>query len=138
MSNWIKNPGYMTPAYGTLVDVRYRNGDENLHVHAGWPHDDTGSDSPSNASDWSLDGSRMDIVEWRLHGAPEQTPEQTPEAISSEIKQTNINLLCAKILEQDRIAGCWLLGEEPSVEEQEAFVRLDGEIVALAKGMIDL
>ena len=65
---WIEWGGGECPVpRGTLVDVRYRNGDENHHVGAGLSFCDTGSNPDLNAEDWSKDNSSSDIIAYRLH-----------------------------------------------------------------------
>lgn len=65
---WIEWGGGECPApTGTLVDVRYRNGEENHHIGAGISFDDTGSNPDRNAEDWNNDGSPLDIIAYRLH-----------------------------------------------------------------------
>lgn len=51
---------------GTLADVIYRNGDENLHVEAGVSPCNTGSIPEKNASDWGSYGFSNDIIAHRL------------------------------------------------------------------------
>lgn len=70
---WIEWGGGECPVpRGTLVDVRYRNGEENHHVGAGVPFDDTGSNHDRNAMDWEDDGSLLDIIAYRLHQPQEE------------------------------------------------------------------
>lgn len=66
MTDWKKNPGYLPVEYDTLVDVEYRNGLVNNHVRAGRSLDQRGSLPEYNARDWRIDGSKMDIVRWKL------------------------------------------------------------------------
>ena len=62
--DWIDWPGGECPVpTGTLVDVRYRNGEENHHIGAGI----------SFAEDWNNDGSPLDIIAYRLHKSQEVT-----------------------------------------------------------------
>ena len=69
MSNeWIEWKGGECPVeVGTLVDVRYRNGEENFHVEAGiWIYT-SGSDPEALAHDWIHDDNDYDIIAYRLH-----------------------------------------------------------------------
>lgn len=64
---------------GTLVDVRYRNGEENHHVGAGIPFDDTGSNHNRNAADWENNGNLLDIIAYRLHQPQEVAQTETEQ-----------------------------------------------------------
>lgn len=65
---WIEWGGGECPVEkGTLVDVRYRNGEENHHVGAGLSFCDTGSNPDLCAEDWSKDDTSSDIIAYRLH-----------------------------------------------------------------------
>lgn len=65
---WIEWAGGKCPVEeGTLVDVRYRNGHENHHVHAGEWCDDTGSDPAWCAENWTHSNNNHDIIAYRLH-----------------------------------------------------------------------
>lgn len=85
--SWIEWGGGECPVEkGTLVDVRYRNGEENHHVGADIPLDDTGSNPDRNATDWKNDDSPLDITAYRLHhpqqaGKPEASEEDLNECI---------------------------------------------------------
>lgn len=75
---WIQwNGGKMPVDKGTLIDVKYRNGEVNLHVSAGFPLVDNGSVSGKYACDWHSSESKYSIVAYRLHVPQEQkTPQQ--------------------------------------------------------------
>ena len=93
---------------GTLVDVVYRNGNENLHVGAGVYPCFTGSDFAKNAYDWSEDGVGADIIAYRLSEVEDKSSSLVPlseekvKAIQANIKHTGnetwttatINSLC--------------------------------------------
>lgn len=83
---WIEWGGGECPVpTGTLVDVRYRNGEENHHVGAGIFFDDTGSNPDRNAEDWNNDGSPLDIIAYRLHQPQEAVqPKADDEADLNE------------------------------------------------------
>lgn len=63
---------------GTLVDVKYRCGDVNLHIKAGEP-DSAGSIDTAFAVRWSKLGAEYDIIAYRLH--------QPKEAGQTEVEQ---------------------------------------------------
>jgi len=76
MSNWIEwNGGECPVETGTLVDVKYRNGNVNFHVMAEFDGCDTGSDPGSNAYDWTNNDNPGDIIAYRLHNQYAATPE---------------------------------------------------------------
>lgn len=82
---WIEWGGGECPVpTGTLVDVRYRNGEENHHIGAGISFDDTGSNPDRNAEDWNNDGSPFDIISYRLH-KPQQAEQ--PEASEEDLNE---------------------------------------------------
>lgn len=83
---WIEWGGGECPVpTGTLVDARYRNGEENHHVGAGIFFDDTGSNPDRNAEDWNNDGSPLDIIAYRLHQPQEAVqPKADDEADLNE------------------------------------------------------
>jgi hypothetical protein len=83
---WIEWGGGECPVpRGTLVDVRYRNGEENHHIGAGIFFDDTGSNPDINAEDWNNDGSPLDIIAYRLHQPQEaEQPKADEEADLNE------------------------------------------------------
>ena len=92
VDGWIDWPGGECPVEkGTLVDVRYRNGEENHHVGAGISFDRTGSNPDNNAKDWNNDGSSLDIISYRLH-QPQQTeqPEVSEEDLNECIGQAPV------------------------------------------------
>lgn len=81
---WIEWGGGECPVpRGTLVDVRYRDGNENHQVGAGTPFDDTGSNPDRNATDWENDDSPLDIIAYRLH-KPQEATEADDEADLNE------------------------------------------------------
>lgn len=64
---WIEWGGGECPVEkGTLVDVKYRCGDVNLHIKAGEP-DSAGSIDTAFAVRWSKLGAEYDIIAYRLH-----------------------------------------------------------------------
>lgn len=75
---WIQwNGGEMPVEKGTLVDVKYRNGEVNLHVSAGFPPVYNGSMPGKYACGWHSSESKYSIVAYRLHVTQEQkTPQQ--------------------------------------------------------------
>ena len=88
---WIDWVGGECPVEkGTLVDVRYRNGEENHRVGAGIPFDDTGSNHYRNATDWENDGNLLDIIAYRLHQPKEvaQTEAEQEADLNDCIGQT--------------------------------------------------
>lgn len=81
---WIEWGGGECPVEeGTLVDVRYRNGEENHHVGAGLSFCDTGSNPDLNAEDWSKDDTSSDIIAYRLH-QPQEVTEADDESDLNE------------------------------------------------------
>lgn len=103
---WIEWGGGECPVdEGTLVDVRYRNGEENHHVGAGIYFDDTGSNPDLNAEDWISDGSQFDIIAYRLH----QT--QKAELVSVGLVDKPIDDACR--VEED-LNDC--VGQAPETE----------------------
>lgn len=81
---WIEWGGGECPVpRGTLVDVRYRDGNENHQVGAGAPFDDTGSNPDRNAADWQNDDSPLDIIAYRLRN-PQEVTEADDEADLNE------------------------------------------------------
>ena len=81
---WIEWSGGECPVEeGTLVDVRYRNGEENHHVGAGLSFCDTGSNPDLNAEDWSKDDTSSDIIAYRLH-QPQEVTEADDESDLNE------------------------------------------------------
>lgn len=88
---WIEWGGGECPVEkGTLVDVRYRDGEENHHVGAGIPLDDTGSNHDRNATDWENDGNLLDIIAYRMHQPQEvaQTEAEQEADLNDCIGQT--------------------------------------------------
>lgn len=90
---WIDWPGGECPVEkGTLVDVRYRNGDENHHVAAGvWGYVAAGGDLRGMfAYDWSYGSSGNDIIAYRLHQPQEleQTEAEQEAYLNECIGQT--------------------------------------------------
>ena len=88
---WIEWGGGECPVEkGTLVDVRYRNGEENHHVGADITFDDTGSNHDRNATYWENDGSLLDIIAYRLH-QPKKSEQVRADACNAYagIKEVN-------------------------------------------------
>lgn len=73
MSEYIDHDGGEMPvALGTIIDIKYRNGDENLHVAAGVQNNAGGSKWMFNAYWWlheKEEPNDYDIVSYRLHEA---------------------------------------------------------------------
>ena len=81
---WIEWGGGECPVpRGTLVDVRYRNGEENHHVGAGLSFCDTGSNPDLSAEYWSKDDTSSDIIAYRLH-QPQEVTEADDESDLNE------------------------------------------------------
>ena len=123
-NNWIEWKGGECPVEaGTLVDVRYRDGEENLHVEASVPATQSGSMKSRSAKNWSHLFFSSDIVAYRLHQPEikrliakrdkqaEKVKRQTAklDRLNEEIKQAIAQLenkverntgLCCKIYEQ--------------------------------------
>ena len=79
---WIQwNDGEIPVENGTLIDVKYKNGEINLHISAGTPLIDNGSISGKYACDWWSSESDWSIVAYRLH-APQQ--QKTPQQLALE------------------------------------------------------
>lgn len=74
---WRRNRGRKTPPVpvGTRIDVKYRNGEENYGVRAGVDGDASGSNADMNASNWEVDGSAGDIMQWR-YAEPQQAQDK--------------------------------------------------------------
>lgn len=82
---WIEWGGGDCPVpRGTLVDVRYRNGEENHHVGAGLSFCDAGSNPDLNAEDWSKDDASLDIIAYRLH-----QPQEVEQAEADDESDLN-------------------------------------------------
>ena len=65
--HWITWAGGACPVpFETLVDVEYRNGEDNYGVPALVPMATSGSNQGRNASDWSHSDHPLDIVAYRL------------------------------------------------------------------------
>ena len=65
---WIRNEGGCPVERGTLVDVKYRNGEENFGLPALVDCNKLWRDASSEF--WTLDGVSSDIEFWRLHKEP--------------------------------------------------------------------
>lgn len=75
---WIEWKGGDCPVpKGTLVDVRYRNGHEEIGIPAG---EHSGSSYRMNAIDWADNGFSADITAYRLH-RPQEWPEDRIDVI---------------------------------------------------------
>ena len=74
---WRRNRGRKTPPVpvGTRVDVKYRDGDENYGVRAGFASDFEGSHEWRVAFSWILAGESGDIMQWR-YAEPQQAEEK--------------------------------------------------------------
>ena len=87
---WIKWCGGECPVEkGTLVDVKYRCGDVNLHIKAAEP-DSAGSIDTAFAVRWSKLGAEYDIIAYRLHQPQEvaQTEAEQEAGLNDCIGQT--------------------------------------------------
>ena len=77
---WIEWGGGECPVpRGTLVDVRYRNGEENHRVGAGLSFCDAGTKPDINAEDLGRDGTPLDIIAYRLHKPQEAEQDKADE-----------------------------------------------------------
>lgn len=102
--DWIDWLGGECPVEkGTLVDVRYRNGEENHHVGAGLSFCDTGSNPDLNAEDWSKDDASSDIIAYRLH-----QPQEAEQAEADD--ETDLNECIGQ-----GIAQVWSGEEKPTI-----------------------
>ena len=78
MSEWQANTGVCPVKEGTLVDVKFADGYIVYHTPAlTMDEDDIGIDEEGRVSwraafDWSIDGVRGDIIQWRLHEEEKQ------------------------------------------------------------------
>lgn len=74
---WRRNRGRKTPPVpvGTRVDVKYRDGDENYGVRAGFAGDYECSHAWRVAYSWLLSGHSGDIMQWR-YAEPQQVQEK--------------------------------------------------------------
>ena len=74
---WIQwNGGEMPVEEGTLIDVKYRNGEVNLHVSAGFPLVDNGSIAGKYACGWHPSESSYSITAYRIHVRQQQKTTQ--------------------------------------------------------------
>lgn len=105
---WRRNRGRKTPPVpvGTRVDVKYRDGDENYGVRAGFASDFEGSHEWRVAFSWILTGESGDIMQWR-YAEPQQAEDkptaQTPKAfdpIALRDEYKRITLECEELSQQ--------------------------------------
>jgi len=90
MNDWIEwNGGECPVETGTLVDVKYRNGNVNFHVMAGVCECCSGSDPSSSASNWGHLDFHSDIVAYRVHNQAAATSEQPSPKPNKYSKQVN-------------------------------------------------
>lgn len=66
-NEWIEwNGGECPVERGTLIDAKFRNGEETYHAKAGFRYDDGGSNENYCTTDWDHLGTDEDIVAYRL------------------------------------------------------------------------
>ena len=82
LEGWIQwSGGEMPVENGTLIDVKYKNGETNLHISAGSPLIDNGSLSGKYAYGWWSSESPWSITAYRMH-VPKQ--QKTPQQVALE------------------------------------------------------
>lgn len=84
---WRRNRGRKTPPVpvGTRVDVKYRDGDENYGVRAGFASDSEGSHEWRVAYSWILTGESGDIMQWRYAEPQQAQGKQMAQTIDQVI-----------------------------------------------------
>lgn len=88
---WIRHRGGKCPVKaGTLVDVRYRDGQVNNHVPALTKLSKAGSITHRSAANWDHIGSKYDIMAYRIHKPAEQ-PAPVSEEVIVEDKTGNLS-----------------------------------------------
>lgn len=82
---WKDNPGYQPVANGVLVDVIYKDGQDNIGVKVGVNYV-TGSNPKRNARYWGVTYDDVTtIMKWRLHKEDDELTEEQAWTLAGDL-----------------------------------------------------